>query len=81
MQLTTKYGNPPVNQEIVSNENGKTFLSYGTKIAHIAKDGTVSLYPAWNYSRTTAYYRSQFLGENTAETHKKLASGEYSRVA
>ena len=81
MQLTTKYGNPPVNQEIVSNENGKTFLSYGTKIAHIAKDGSVSLYPAWNYSRTTAYYRNQFLGENTAATRTKIATGEYKIVA
>jgi hypothetical protein len=31
----------------------------------------------WNYSRTTAKYRNQFLGETTKETQKKIDSGEY----
>lgn len=31
----------------------------------------------WNYSRTTTKYRNEYLGENTAETRKKIISGEY----
>lgn len=31
----------------------------------------------WNYSRTTTKYRSQFLGETTKETEKKIKDGTY----
>lgn len=31
----------------------------------------------WDYSSTTTKYHNQFLGETTAETEKKIASGEY----
>lgn len=31
----------------------------------------------WNYSRTTAKYRNQFLNETTKETQAKIDSGEY----
>lgn len=31
----------------------------------------------WNYSRTTAKYRNQFLGETTAETERKIKDGTY----
>ena len=31
----------------------------------------------WNYSKTTAKYRNQFLNETTKETQKKIDSGEY----
>ena len=31
----------------------------------------------WDYSVTTGKYRNQFLGENKAETQKKIDSGEY----
>ena len=31
----------------------------------------------WDYSVTTGRYRNQFLGENKAETQKKIDSGEY----
>ena len=78
MQLTTKFGNPaPSTQTIVDEEDGRLFLSYGTKIAKRFFDGKVVLYPAWNYSATTAFYRSQFLGEGTAATRQKIDSGEY----
>ena len=32
---------------------------------------------SWDYSVTTGKYRNQFLGENKAETLKKIKSGEY----
>lgn len=31
----------------------------------------------WDYSKTTAKYRNQFLGESTKETQAKIDSGEY----
>ena len=31
----------------------------------------------WDYSKTTSKYRNIFLGENKAETQKKIDSGEY----
>ena len=31
----------------------------------------------WDYSKTTGKYRNIFLGENKAETLKKIKSGEY----
>jgi hypothetical protein len=34
----------------------------------------------WNYSRTTSKYRSEFLGESTKDTQKKIDSGEYRLV-
>lgn len=76
--LFTKYGNiAPATQRVEADAEGETFLSYGTRIARKGWDGTVTLFPSWNYSQTTTYYRNQFLGENTAETRKKIESGEY----
>ena len=58
------------------------FQSYRTLIA--VKDiitGEILLdQDAWNYSRTTGKYRNIFLNENTAETRKKIKSGEYKLV-
>ena len=31
----------------------------------------------WDFSATTGRFRNLFLGENIAETRKKIASGEY----
>ena len=54
------------------------FQSYDTVIAVIDEDHQVWLDRcSWEYSTTTAKYRNQFLGENTAETRKKVKSGEY----
>lgn len=75
--LYTKYGSPAKDQRVSEEPSATVFYSYGAPVAGKLKDGTVELYPAWNYSATTNYYRGQFLGENTAATRKKLASGEY----
>lgn len=54
------------------------FQSYGSVIAMIDENRQVWLDEnRWNYSTTTGKYRNQFLGENIAETRKKIKSGEY----
>ena len=73
-----KSGNPVANQFTIQTEDGVYFQSYWTIIAFRANDGTITLDSEdWNYSRTTAKYRNAFLGENTAETRKKVKNGEY----
>ena len=65
-----------INQTIVHEPTKSTFFSYDTPIVSRTKEG-ITLHTDWNYSRTTAKYRSQFLGETTPETKAKLVSGEY----
>ena len=52
------------------------FQSYRTVIAAVV-NGKIYLDPAWNCSRTTSKYRSQFLGEKAIETRKKIKEGKY----
>lgn len=84
--LTTKFGNPAPSTQHTSYMEldgvpGEAFTSYGTFVAFRGADGSVTLGAAWNYSGTTSKYRSQFLGETTAETHDKLKRGEYKLAA
>ena len=73
MRLYTKFGNKPANQDVIRG----VFVSYGTNIAEEI-EGVMTLDKYyWDYSRTTGYYRNQFLGEGVADTRKKIASGEY----
>lgn len=54
------------------------FQSYDSVIAKMLPCGQVHLDSVyWNYSRTTSKYRSQFLGESTKDTEKKIKSGQY----
>ncbi len=88
--MTSTRGNKVANQFIVT-EQGRgalgnfikreTFQSYDSVIAvrtvwedetRIELDSTY-----WNYSVTTGKYRNIFLGENKAETQKKIDSGVY----
>lgn len=56
----------------------RIFQSYNTVIAVIDKKRQVWLdSSSWDCSTTTGKYRNQFLGENIAETRKKIKSGEY----
>lgn len=82
-------GRPVANQFIIEEIGGilgnfikrETFQSYNSIIAirTIWRDGQVIELDEtyWDYSRTTGKYRNEFLGENTAETRKKIKKGEY----
>jgi len=78
MRFQTTGGNEPKNQEIVYEEDGTTFVSYGTKIAKKTNDGKILLDEHyWDYSVTTGRYRNQFLGEGVADTRKNIKDGVY----
>ena len=82
-QMTNANYRAIANQFIITDDNGdKTYQSYQSAIVKVTKDQNNarlvlvdSVY--WNYSRTTSKYRAQFLGETTAETRAKIASGIY----
>tara|TARA_E500000081_G_scaffold62922_1_gene65249 strand:- start:1046 stop:1363 length:318 start_codon:yes stop_codon:yes gene_type:complete len=76
-----KSNNPVANQfSITDHENKvKYFQSYNAIIVKkcLKEDKIYLDNYYWDYSRTTTKYRNQYLGENTAETRKKIKSGEY----
>ena len=76
-----KSGNTVANQfEINDHENmAEYFQSYESIIVKkCLKEDKIYLDDYyWDYSRTTGKYRNEYLGENTAETRKKIKSGEY----
>lgn len=74
-------GNKIVNQFIITTKDGRYFQSYNSVIAFIPNSGKVQLDTStWNYSRTTAKYRSLFLGESTKITENRIADGVYELV-
>jgi len=76
--LESSKGNKVFNQFEINASNGRYFQSYRSIIAYIPNDGTIQLDERyWNYSRTTSKYRSQFLGETTKETERKIKEGKY----
>ncbi len=81
-QMTSpKSGNAVENQFIIYTDDGMYFQSYRTIIAFRDNCGKVFLdRGSWDYSRTTGKYRNLFLHENTAETRKKITSGEYTLI-
>lgn len=73
-----KSGRPVANQYIIAiNGVGTFFQSYRTIIAAKTPQGIILDRDSWNYSVTTSKYRNEFLGETTAETRRKIKSGEY----
>jgi hypothetical protein len=84
--MISPQGNPVPHQFIITDAtftidnqevSGTAFQSYDSVIAldtgfHVYLDAC-----HWNYSATTSKYRNIFLGEDTATTKKKIASGEY----
>lgn len=76
--MTNNKGRAIPNQFIITDADGQTFQSYNSLIVRRTLDGkTVLDANYWDYSRTTSKYRAQFLGESTAETRAKIASGVY----
>lgn len=91
--MTGRTGREVANQFIITEEGRgalgnfikrETFQSYSSVIAvrTIWEDGTrVELDETyWDYSTTTGKYRNQFLGEDKAETMKKIKNGTYTLV-
>lgn len=68
---------------LTKGQEERIFQSYESVIVHIVpalQDRPRKVYldsVYWNYSHTTSKYRSQFLGESTKDTEKKIKSGEY----
>ena len=89
--MTNSSGNPVANQFIITDnrwdESGtmwhtEVFQSYASGIAKRETNGLAGTKISldknkWDCSKTTGKYRNQFLGENKAETQKKIDSGEY----
>lgn len=67
------------NQFLIYGDDFELFQSYQSLIA-MRHGGKVYIFTDWDYSTTTGKYRNDFLGENKAETLKKLKSGEYIAV-
>ena len=77
--MTSPNGREVPNQFIITDEAGnECFQSYKSVIVSRDCNGVTKLdRNYWDYSVTTGKYRNQFLGENKAETQKKIDSGEY----
>lgn len=55
-------GNKVANQFVIENGNTLTFQSYDSEILNVnVPNRTLVIHPDWNYSRTTAKYRTMFL--------------------
>lgn len=70
-------GNSVPNQFIITIGKTVIFQSYDSIIAITEPNKKTILGKNWNYSRTTAKYRSRFLGETTKETEQNIKNGEY----
>ena len=88
--MTNNKGNKIANQFIIEEEGRgalgnfikrETFQSYETIIVvRTIWEGSIEIVldsDSWDCSGTTGKYRNDFLGENVAETRKKIKSGEY----
>lgn len=71
---------PVRNQFIITTEKGQYFQSYSTIIAFRPFGFAEKIKldrRGWDYSVTTGRYRNLFLGENKAETERKIKAGIY----
>ena len=79
--LTSPKGNKVPNQFIIRTPDATYFRSYQSIIVKTTFEDDVKVVyldeDKWNYSKTTAQYRNEFLGETTKETQSKIDSGIY----
>jgi hypothetical protein len=81
--FTNSRGNKVKNQFCIQDNDVIYFQSYNSIIAkkdlrHDRKGKYITLDKNyWDYSTTTGRFRNLFLGENIAETRKKIQTGEY----
>lgn len=82
-QMIGRTGNAVANQFVIETANGVYFQSYNSIIAFRPSDLTKPIQldrDTWDYSRTTARYRNQFLGLSTKETEQRIADGRIELV-
>lgn len=60
----------------IKTEDGTYLQSYKSIVALRKNDGSIILFPKWNYSRTTAKHVSQFLNIRTKEILQRIKKGE-----
>ena len=80
-RMTGRTGKAVANQfRFTDDEGNEFFQSYGSLIAkkHAGCNEVTLDERYWNCSTTTGKYRNQFLGENKAETQRKIDAGIYS---
>ena len=76
--MTSSNGNDVPNQFIIRTQGMKIFQSYATTIVVMFPDGRIVLDKNyWDFSVTTGRYRNQFLGCDSAECKRRIASGKY----
>jgi len=79
--MKSNNGNSVPNQFIIEHGQDEYFQSYRSIIVHkkwTPKGYIITLDSQdWNYSRTTAKYRNNYLGETTEVTRKKIKDGIY----
>lgn len=83
VNMKGKNGREIPNQFIIFTPEATYFQSYKSIIVKTTfEDGVRVVYLGndWEYSRTTAKYRNQFLGETTKEIEAKIKSGVYKVV-
>lgn len=74
------HNGPVRNQFIIRFERGVIFQSYQTVIAAVIGFDKFLDVDAWDYSVTTGKYRNIFLGENKAQTEKRIKNGYYKMI-
>ena len=79
--FTNPRGNKVANQFIIHTPEATYFRSYQSIIVKTTFEDDVRVVyldeDKWNYSKTTAQYRNEFLGETTKETQAKIDAGIY----
>jgi hypothetical protein len=82
--FTNERGNKVENQFIIQTSEATYFKSYNSNIVKTTfEDNLRVIYLDefyWNYSKTTAKYRNQFLGETTKEIQEKIDTGIYKLI-
>ena len=78
--MRTKFNENSKSHKVITTPQGRFMQSYETIIAFISTEGEVVLNTEFAQSRTTSFYRCQFLNELGVETKRKLKSGRYTQM-
>lgn len=75
--MTGRTGREVANQFIIEDKGIRYFQSYNSVIVMDTGKQITLDERYWDYSVTTGKYRNEFLGENKAETQRKIDEGLY----